>query len=78
MVPRSPRRFESTEAALQAARGHYPTDYLLARGGDRRHPTQWATGEEALKAAIESAGLWKSPLDAVYVWLPEKEDRQAA
>jgi hypothetical protein len=70
---RGAKYFDAIEPALTAARGNYPVDFIVARRGDRRQPSDFAPNEEFLQVAISEAKFGKHPLDAIFIWLPEVE-----
>ncbi len=69
-IERQSRRCESSDAALAAAEGNYPIDYLIALRGDCRRSSQYAHSKGELAAAMENAQVGTHPLDVIFIWLP--------
>ena len=71
-MARTSVKFTSREAALVAARGHYPVDYLVARGGNTHYASGYAYTSGSLEQSLGDKGLFADPKDVVYVWLPKE------
>jgi hypothetical protein len=70
---RYPHKFSDVDAALDAARGQYPTDYIVAIGGNMREASSYAHDGPTIRAIARLREFGAHEGDTLVIWLRGKQ-----
>lgn len=77
MSVRVPQHFATVAAALQAAEENCPTDFLIGKGGDMRHASDFAPTPDIIAGALSRAEFGGHSGDTVCIWIWVPEELEA-
>jgi hypothetical protein len=69
---RYPHKFSDVDAALDAARGQYPTDFIVAIGGNMRESSSYAHDGSAISTIARLREFGTHEGDTLVIWLRGK------